>query len=459
MFRRGACPALSAPMQTGDGLLVRLATAGEALSADSVRALCAAARRHGNGLVEITARGNFQIRGLTGRSAAALAEDISAMELGMRDGVPVETNPLAGLDPSETANATPLAAAIRGAIDASDLKQRLAPKVSVVVDGGGATTLSDIAADIRLDAVAATDWLVSIGGDRQSARPLGVVDEDVAVGAVMAILEAIATQGAHLRARDLAPEKISAILSEHFASPPPHPAASQPPSPRGGEEESRHLSLVSSPLILSLSKDGERTRAKQAGEGATPLPLTDGRFAIRVALPFGSIEAGELNAFLDRAGDIAELRFAPGRSSILLCKSEAVALRLRGLADQAGLITSADDPRARIFACPGTQGCASGFIPAREIARDIALKLPAEIASLHISGCAKGCAHPAKATFTLVGTEHGAELVENGTTRQKGEHIGKGDIARRLAGLMAARRQGNAPVKSARTFEQASAGD
>lgn len=452
MFRRGACPALSAPMQTGDGLLVRLATAGEALSSDSVRALCDAARRHGNGLVEITARGNFQIRGLTETSAAALAQDIAAMELGLRDGVPVETNPLAGLDPSETANAAPLAVAIRQAIDSSDLKQRLAPKVSVVVDGDGAITLADIAADIRLNAVAATDWLVSIGGDRQTARPLAVVDEEVAADAAMAILEAIATQGAHIRARDLAPENIAAILSEHFASSPPHPAALQPPSPRGGEKESRHLGPVPSPL-------GERTRAKRAGEGAAPHSLTDGRFAIRVALPFGSIEAGELNAFLDRAGEIAELRFAPGRAAVLLCESEAVALRLRDLADQAGLITSADDPRARIFACPGTQGCASGFIPARQIARDVAGELPTNTASLHISGCAKGCAHPAKAALTLVGTENGVELVEGGTARQKGEHFGKGDIARRLAGLMAAHRQGNAPVKPARTFEQASAGD
>ncbi|GAB5507170.1 MAG: precorrin-3B synthase [Rhizobiaceae bacterium] len=459
MFRRGACPALSAPMQTGDGLLVRLATAGEGLSSRSVRALCDAARRHGNGLVEITARGNFQIRGLTERSAAALAQNIEAMELGLRDGVPVETNPLAGLDSSETANAAPLAAAIRQAIDATDLKPRLAPKVSVIVDGGGATTLADIAADIRLDAIAATDWLISIGGGRQSARPLRVVDEAAAAGAVMTILEAIATQGAHLRARDLTQESIASILSEQFSSSPPHPAALQPPSPRGGEEKGRHLSPVPSPLILSLSKDGERTRAKRPGEEATPLPLTDGRFAIRVALPFGSIEAGELNAFLDRASEITELRFAPGRAAALLCESEQVALRLRELADQAGLITSADDPRARIFACPGTQGCASGFIPARKIARDIARELPTEIASLHISGCAKGCAHPAKAAFTLVGTENGSELVRDGTARQTGEHFGNGDIARRLAGLMTAGRQVNAPVKPPRTFEQASAGD
>jgi precorrin-3B synthase len=409
-------------MQTGDGLLVRLATASEALSSDSVRALCDAAREYGNGLVEITARGNFQIRGLTEPSAAALAQDIAAMELGLRAGVPVETNPLAGLDSSEIANAAPLAAAIRGAIDPSDLKQRLAPKVSVIVDGGGATTLADIAADIRLDAVTATDWLVSIGGNRQTARPLGVLDSKAAPQLALVVLEQIAALGPEARGRDLDARPISPLVGE-----------------------------------MSGKTEGGASAARLTSD--SPIPLTDDRFAIGVALSFGSIEAGELNAFLGRASEITELRFAPGRAAVLLCKSEADALRVRDFADQAGLITSADDPRARIFACPGTQGCASGFIPARQIARDIARELPTDIASLHISGCAKGCAHPAKAAVTLVGTENGSELVRDGTARQTGEHFGKGDIARRLAGLMAAGRQGNSPVKSARLFEQASAGD
>ena len=38
--------------------------------------------------------------------------------------------------------------------------------------------------------------------------------------------------------------------------------------------------------------------------------------------------------------------------------------------------------------------------------------------TLHISGCAKGCAHPAEAALTLVGSEDGAGLVVAGTARE-----------------------------------------
>ncbi|RUX91759.1 hypothetical protein EN985_35590, partial [Mesorhizobium sp. M7A.F.Ca.CA.004.04.1.1] len=86
--RRGACPALSAPMQTGDGLLVRLnpvaggpssggptsggPTSG-GLSPKLLIGLAESALRHGNGIMEVTARGSLQIRGLTTDSAMLLA--------------------------------------------------------------------------------------------------------------------------------------------------------------------------------------------------------------------------------------------------------------------------------------------------------------------------------------------------------------------------------------------------
>ena len=70
--RRGACPGLSAPMATGDGLLVRFLPA-DGIALDAAVALCAAARTHGNGTIEITARGSLQVRGLSARSAPAFA--------------------------------------------------------------------------------------------------------------------------------------------------------------------------------------------------------------------------------------------------------------------------------------------------------------------------------------------------------------------------------------------------
>src|SRR4051812_32309037 len=111
-LKRGLCPTLAAPMQTGDGLLVRLHPLSGGLTPASFAALAAAAQAHGNGILEVTARGNLQIRGLTTVSAVGLARDVDAMGIAVRTGVPVETPPLAGLDPQEIADPTGLAAAI-----------------------------------------------------------------------------------------------------------------------------------------------------------------------------------------------------------------------------------------------------------------------------------------------------------------------------------------------------------
>ncbi|MEX0953934.1 MAG: precorrin-3B synthase [Rhizobiaceae bacterium] len=411
-------------MQTGDGLLVRLATAGASLIPAQLAALCAAAERHGNSLVEITARGNFQIRGLTAESATALARDIEAMDLGLRDGVPVETNPLAGLDPTEFSNAAPLAAAIREAIDATDLASRLAPKVSVVIDGGGRIGLGDIAADVRLSAIhesAGTTWLISTGGDAATAQALGIADDDAtAKAATLVILEALAARGRDARARDLVPAEMNALLS--------------PFTGRGcrqaGEGPRQVQQTKAQPLIRPYGAPSPRER----GEG---IPLTDGRIALPVALPFGSMRAAELIAFLESAQShrVAELRLAPGRGLILICGSERAASDTRGTARAAGLVIDAADPRARIFACSGSAGCASGHIAAREVAAFVARQLgdAAPEFELHISGCPKGCAHPAPAELTLVGTENGPLLVESGSARGTGISFGNQDIAARLA--------------------------
>ena len=49
--RRGACPALTAPMQTGDGLLVRLNPVAGGLASKALIGLCESASRHGNGIM------------------------------------------------------------------------------------------------------------------------------------------------------------------------------------------------------------------------------------------------------------------------------------------------------------------------------------------------------------------------------------------------------------------------
>jgi len=110
---RGACPRLSEPMQTGDGLLARMVTAGP-IPLDQFARLCAAANEHGNGVIEISARGSLQVRGLTLLSAPLFASAVAALGIELCDDVPVLADPLAG-DAASLIDADALAADLRRA--------------------------------------------------------------------------------------------------------------------------------------------------------------------------------------------------------------------------------------------------------------------------------------------------------------------------------------------------------
>jgi len=229
--RRGACPGLSAPMQTGDGLLVRLASGGTTIGLDAVAALGAAARRYGNGIIEVTARGNIQIRGLTAASAPVFADAMAALAIDAGDGVPILIDPLAGIEPEQTNDAHGLAGALRHRLAATSFTPMLGPKVSVVIDGGSALHLDAIRADIRLR-VSPAGWHVGLGGDAASATPVGSVAPADAAETVARLLEAMARHGQQARARDLicdqGPDAFRAAIADlliEAPGPAPRPAS------------------------------------------------------------------------------------------------------------------------------------------------------------------------------------------------------------------------------------------
>ena len=189
-------------METGDGLLVRLMPAGP-IPLDAFIDLCEAARAHGNGTMEISARGSLQVRGLTPLSAPRFAGAVAALAIDLCEGVPVLADPLPD-DPAALIDANSIAAALRRAVAGAGLS--LAPKVSVVVDGGGRLSLDALFADIRLRAVATTEGpklyrracrRCSIGNAARRDR------QDEAVDAVLVLLTLIAARGPEARAADM----------------------------------------------------------------------------------------------------------------------------------------------------------------------------------------------------------------------------------------------------------------
>ena len=264
--------------------------------------------------MEVTARGSLQIRGLTEASAAMLAAEVDALGIAVRTGVPVETGPLAGLDPEEIADPGRWPERIRAAIEEAGLTQRLGPKVSVVVDGGGQLTMDAVTADVRLTAMR-TDcgvrWSVSIAGDGRSARSLAVADEGAARDIAVAALRMIAEKGREAHARDLSERQLGSLAS--WRSFPP-PSVLPDISPARGEIRrssfcqlpfawrlSRWSAQRTESQLLGFPNDDRPERQRRAGSGRTEgggkdrLPI--GPFALNsycalgIGLPYGSMPA------------------------------------------------------------------------------------------------------------------------------------------------------------------------
>ena len=154
--------------------------------------------------------------------------------------------------------------------------------------------------------------------------------------------------------------------------------------------------------------------------------LRDGSLALGIALAFGHTRADALvdMARLASAHGVRSIRPAPDRALMLIGVSSENADSLAAAAEQLGFVVNAGDPRRRIAACPGAPACASGFIDARRLATVLAPQLVGLRAGIavHVSGCAKGCAHPAPAALTVVGTPHGCGIIRNGTARAMPSH-------------------------------------
>ncbi len=121
---------------------------------------------------------------------------------------------------------------------------------------------------------------------------------------------------------------------------------------------------------------------------------------------------------------------------MLIGVAPANAAALTAAAEQLGFVVCPGDPRRRIAACPGAPACASGFIDARRLAAALAPQLAGLRTGIavHVSGCAKGCAHPAPAALTVVGTPHGCGIIRNGTARAMPQsHVAPGDLAAEVA--------------------------
>jgi precorrin-3B synthase len=141
-----------------------------------------------------------------------------------------------------------------------------------------------------------------------------------------------------------------------------------------------------------------------------------------VAAPFGRLDAMQLRGLVGlatRAG-ASEIRLSPWRAVYIDAPLD--------LPEELGLIVDESNPLLRVDACPGAPACLSATIDTRTTARRLAAS--GFIGTLHVSGCAKGCARSTPADLTLVGEGKHYGVIRNGTARDAIEcRIAANDLA------------------------------
>ena len=337
---KGWCPGALRPMLSGDGLVVRLRVPQGRLTPAQARGVAGLAARYGNGMLDLSNRGNLQLRGVDPARHAGLIDALRALALidvdertERRRNIMVSPFWQAGDDTDFLCQALSAAAQAHALPDVS-------AKFGYAVDAGPQPVLQADPADIRFERSAQGQLLLCIEGAMRG-KP---VTRATAVTEAIALAEWVRAQGVTRAARATA---TGAPLPAGFDCP------------------------------------------RQAGQG-TPAPGLYPSGAL-VACAFGQMEAETLAAL----AELGPLRLTPWRRVLIEGAPR--------LPDLAGLITAADDPLLRVVACIGAPGCAQGRGETRGLASRLAAVVP-KGQRLHVSGCAKGCAAPRATDLTLTAT-------------------------------------------------------
>ncbi|MET0342807.1 MAG: nitrite/sulfite reductase [Polyangiales bacterium] len=403
-LRRGFCPSVWTPMSAADGLIVRVRAGERPLTAEKARVLAALAGAYGNGTLEITRRANLQLRGVAaarlpelqaglvgyGLAAASVNEERSLSVLAW--------DPLAGLVRGAR-ELTPLATQLADRLRKLSVSTCVSAKFAVVLDAGSGA-MRDLGADVRVS-VRARDAVVFADGAR-----LGACDHDDVAEVVAQLLAAAGDHGVS-RMRDL----VAAL------------------GPRA--------------LVQRLGPKLRNIRKDPAVEAAAPLiGLHHGtRDYLGLGVPLGAMASDDFETLATFAAwhGNATLRLGP-RALILPGVPASARAEVDEMARDAGLAVDADDPRLRAVACTGAPRCARAGGETRALAASLATGLLPRLgadATLHVSGCAKGCAHSGAATVTLVYDEGGLKLgFDAGVADTLGRApLPRANVLARLAGL------------------------
>jgi precorrin-3B synthase len=356
-----ACPGALQVHQAADGALVRVRLPGGMITAAQLSTLAGVSTELGSGTLELTARGNVQLRGIA---------DVTAVAEAIAD---------AGLLPSPTHERA-------RNIVASPLSGRAGGRADVRAWVGELD--ATICAEPTLTELGGRFWF-SLDDGRADVSGLGadvgvhVLDDDG-----VALVLAGRDTGVRLAVGDVA-ESLAAIAARFVEV-------------RGKAWRVNELDDIDG-LLPGVELGAAFPPVTKAPVGW--IGQQDGRVALGAAVPLGVLPArvAEYLAAVD-----APLVVTPWRSVLVCDLDEAVAdTALRVLAPL-GLVFDENSPWLNVSACTGSPGCAHS---AADVRADAALSLGAESAvHRHFVGCERACGSP-PAGQVLVASGQGYRLL------------------------------------------------
>ena len=447
------CPGALRLAEAADGYLARVRLPGGFVSGDQLRVLAGLATELGDGRVELTSRGNVQLRALAAEAAVPLTAALTRAGLlpsldhdRVRN---VVASPLAGLDGLGSGqDLTAIVAALDAELCATPWLAALPGRFLFAIDDGRGDVAgagADVVAMVHADGIVVNGLAVNMppvdGLVANEAEPLAhgpvpdnaggsvsdVRADDASAGVVTvmlafaaAFLDERATSGGRTwRIADLpdgGAERLTAVVGERFglaaAGPEPADHRSAAHEPAGPQSAARPVGIVSgragSGRGAAPRSGGIAGYRVEAGGGVEPRPVTpDGLDSAVLLAPLGRLTAAQATWLAARvAGRPA--RITPWRSVVLPDQPDAEA----ALREAAGLGFGVDDrsPWLRVTACAGRPGCASALADVQADAAAFAARWPGRI--VHVSGCGRHCGRPAATEIDVTATSEGYQVAE-----------------------------------------------
>ncbi|HMH94078.1 MAG TPA: hypothetical protein VK586_23735 [Streptosporangiaceae bacterium] len=389
-----ACPGILDLHEARDGHVARIRLPGGYATGRRLRGLAALASRFGNGCVDLTARGNVQIRGVAADDAAGLARRAASAGL----------LPSPAHDRARNITASPLAGLaghpdLRRLVGAVERALRADPSLAALPgrflfsldDGTGRAGLSGCDVGLRWHP-RGTDLILA--GRETGLR--GPADRGVA----QAIMAARAFPG----------QRQAALAAAGLVSTGP---ADTGPADTGPPSTGPASTGPASTRIADLPDGGAAVAAAVGGVLGDKVPDIVSRLPLGalasapdcapvavVAAPLARLTSRQLRLLgrMLRPGETARLA-AAGR--VVLPLAGPVDAALAELAD-AGLIVSGEHILSAVTACSGTS-CARSLADVRSLAGRVPMLAVglAGMGPVHWAGCGRRCGLPADATAVV----------------------------------------------------------